>query len=259
MKRIGMKRASAILGIGLGVGLCGLAIQQTYVTGQESRAKREVEMTAQMTSGKVKAFVKNDKGDVDGMSLDNGALIHFPPHLATSITRQVQVGDGIEVRGHEHTLPTGDAAIEAKQIEVNGQVITIEEPRRPRGPKPPRGPRHMAESSMTAKGKVSEFHVNRHGDVDGFLLSDGTEVKLPPHQAGDLEALVQVGSQVWIEGRRHETPHGDIHLHADQIMDTASGRTLERDEPNGKGHVPPHEEILKELRELRRLIEAKQQ
>jgi len=42
---------------------------------------------------------------------------------------------------------------------------------------------------MSANGTIKEFVANRHGDVDGFLLSDGTEVKLPPHQGLNYEVL----------------------------------------------------------------------
>lgn len=128
------------------------------------------------------------------------------------------------------------------------------------------------EQPMKVTGIVDEFATNKHDDIDGLLLKDGTVVKFPPHQGDDLEALVKPGDEVRIAGRRHETPEGEVHLHADKITLTATGKSLERDEPapppppRAKKHerhgpkdaVPPHEQILAELRSLRKLIESQQ-
>lgn len=126
------------------------------------------------------------------------------------------------------------------------------------------------EQPMKATGIVEELAKNKHGDIDGLLLKDGIVVKFPPHQGEELEALVKPGDEVRVAGRRHETPDGEIHLHADKITLTATGRSLERDEPAApppprtnkpgrhgpKDAVPPHEQILAELRSLRKLIES---
>jgi hypothetical protein len=228
--------------------------------------------------GRVKTILRNDRDDIDGLSLEDGKEIHFPPHLGESVTRLVQVGDNIKVTGNQETRPRGEVVFEASLIEKGTTSMKIERPEPPRGPKPPHrrgpgaGPRDR-EEAMNATGAVKEFATNRRGDVDGLFLADGTEVKLPPHQGRELQALVQVGQEVRIEGRRHVTPHGDVHLHADRITAVASGASIERDGPPGPGPrprdsspearpAPPgptakqFDEILNELRELRRLLEA---
>jgi len=58
-----------------------------------------------------------------------------------------------------------------------------------------------------------------------------------------------------VDGRRHETPKGDIHLHANRI---SSGNTvIEIDRPEPKKHEvhPPHVQIVDELRKIRELLE----
>lgn len=127
----------------------------------------------------------------------------------------------------------------------------------------PMGPR-VQEEPMSAKGVVREYVRNPHGDVDGLLLNDGTEVKIPPHQGQALRELIKAGAAVSIEGRRHVTREGDVHLHADRIVDAAADRTWEREEPADR-RAPPHGvapaagplnvEILHELRAIRRLLE----
>lgn len=253
--------ARSLVALALATGLGGWAIQ-SYVVGQEpERSKGNQLATAtENVSGRVKSFLKNDRGDTDGLAMENGATVHFPPHMSDAITKLVQIGDRIEVRGHEQTRRGGETVFEAERIGKGAQSVEIEPPRPHRGgPRPPRGPGpRESEEAMTVTATVREILSNRHGDVDGLLLSDGTEVKVPPHQGDALQELAKVGSEVRVEGRRHETPHGDIHLHADRVVSTSSGRTFERDEPHHGRHEPPHVEILRELREVRRLLESMQ-
>lgn len=120
---------------------------------------------------------------------------------------------------------------------------------------------------MKAKGTISSFHENHHGDVDGFTLDDDTEVKFPPHVGESLQDGMSVGTKVNVKGQRHETPEGDIHLHADEI--TADGYTYTIDQPKGPKppkHGPPHEDwmtrkqaddVIKELRAIRELLETR--
>ncbi|WP_075091247.1 OB-fold nucleic acid binding domain-containing protein [Planctomyces sp. SH-PL14] len=128
---------------------------------------------------------------------------------------------------------------------------------------------------MKAQGAVAELLTNPHGDVDGFRLKDDTEVKFPPHLGAELEAIVKPGELVRIDGRKHITPKGDVHLHADRIEVVATGTTIERHPPMPGGPGGPRrepqqessrprefddlqrtqDEILRELRDLRKLLE----
>ena len=259
MRRMNWASTACTMALVFGAG--GLAIQ-SFVVGQEAHGPRDnqVETTAETVSGRVKAFVKNDRGDTDGLTMENGTNIHFPPHLSDAVAKIVALGDQIEVRGHQRTMPRGEVVFAAERIANGDKSVDIDgPPRPPRGPRPPHGPRGRDEAPMNAKGTIREFHSNRHGDVDGLFLSDGTEVKVPPHQGAELQELAKVGAEIRVQGRRHETPHGDVHLHADRITATESGRTFERDEPHHGPHAPPHHaEIMKELREIRHLIESMQ-
>ena len=50
------------------------------------------------------------------------------------------------------------------------------------------------------KGKVQMFTLSPRGDIDGLLLVDGTEVKLPPHLTAEIAAAVKVGDVVTVRG-----------------------------------------------------------
>ena len=50
------------------------------------------------------------------------------------------------------------------------------------------------------RGTVKQYTLTPRGDVDGLILSDGTEVKLPPHLTGQIVFAVRPGDAVTIRG-----------------------------------------------------------
>jgi hypothetical protein len=44
--------------------------------------------------------------------------------------------------------------------------------------------------------------MNPHGEVDGLLLNDGTQINFPPHMTDELVGAVKPGQQVGIQGDR---------------------------------------------------------
>jgi hypothetical protein len=52
------------------------------------------------------------------------------------------------------------------------------------------------------RGEVQQFTLTGRGDIDGFILRDGTEVKTPPELSTQLAFVVKPGSHVTIHGLR---------------------------------------------------------
>ncbi len=52
----------------------------------------------------------------------------------------------------------------------------------------------------TIKGQVAEYSLTPRGDVDGLILTDGTEVHLPPHLGAQLVFAVKPGDSVTVRG-----------------------------------------------------------
>ena len=50
------------------------------------------------------------------------------------------------------------------------------------------------------KGQVAEYSLTPRGDVDGLILTDGTEVHLPPHLGAELVFAVKPGDSVTVRG-----------------------------------------------------------
>jgi len=54
----------------------------------------------------------------------------------------------------------------------------------------------------TTKGTVSQYELTPRGDVDGLILTDGTEVHIPPYLGQQLVQGVKPGDSVTIHGLR---------------------------------------------------------
>ena len=53
-----------------------------------------------------------------------------------------------------------------------------------------------------AKGKAAQYSLTPRGDVDGLILADGTEIRLPPHASTLLVFAVHPGDPVTIRGTK---------------------------------------------------------
>jgi hypothetical protein len=80
-------------------------------------------------------------------------------------------------------------------------------------------PDHLPEIA----GTVDQFLINKHGEADGFLLTDGSEVHVPPHLSSRLLRDLRPGGMVRVRGVR---PRG-VEMIAAIAIDTAKGRILD--------------------------------
>jgi len=57
------------------------------------------------------------------------------------------------------------------------------------------------------QGIVKAFKMTRVGDLEGMILTDGTEVHVPPHLSSQLAAVVRPGEAVRVLGWRSSVPN----------------------------------------------------
>jgi hypothetical protein len=99
---------------------------------------------------------------------------------------------------------------------------------------PPAPP--AAQQPVAATGTVSRFVINPEGDVDGFLLSDGSLVHFPPHMSSQLVSVVHSGDPVRIAGFRD----GGGNLAAQQIVNERTSQQIaDQPPPVGALRTPP--------------------
>ena len=80
-------------------------------------------------------------------------------------------------------------------------------------------------------GTVRFFTLTPRGDVDGFVLADGTEVHLPPHLSTQLAAAVRVGDAVTVRGLRAAAAPM---VAAMSVTGDANGQTVVDNGPEGR-------------------------
>jgi len=96
------------------------------------------------------------------------------------------------------------------------------------------------------KGQVKQLLINAHGEADGFILSDGTEVHFPPHMGAEIEARVVLGDEISVRGAK---PRG-ADLIAAVAIDIAGGHRIDDKGPpddekdQEEGHAKPKGELM---------------
>lgn len=150
------------------------------------------------SKGVVKQFVLSPRGDVDGLILQDGTEVNFPPHLGTQVVYAIKPGDTVSIRGlRARMTPLIDAA--SIRNEATGVTITDTGP----GPSP-----DLAATLVT--GKITQLLYGKQGEVNGALLEDGTVVRVPPHEAVRLGNVLTAGSPLSVSGTLVTTPLGKV-------------------------------------------------
>jgi hypothetical protein len=111
----------------------------------------------------------------------------------------------------------------------------------------PGAPAYDAQQLPETRGTVQRFTLTPRGELDGFLLTDGTEVHLPPHLSDQLATAVRPGDPVSVRGYR--SPAAPL-IVATTVTDTSTNQTVvdqdrrlrasARDLCHRVSHLPEH-------------------
>src|SRR5437016_3434080 len=104
----------------------------------------------------------------------------------------------------------------------------------PSGPAPAAGA--YSNQLPETQGTVQRFTLTPIGELDGVILTNGTEVHLPPHLTTQLATAVRVGDTVTVRGYR--SPSVPL-VAAVSITDTNTGQTVVDNGPPPPGFRPP--------------------
>ncbi|SRR5712691_10161163 len=105
-------------------------------------------------------------------------------------------------------------------------------------PPAPGGPASDLQKLPETRGTMQRFTLTARGDLDGFLLVDGTQVHVPPHLSTLLAAAVRPGDQVTVRGNR--CPTAPLVLAA-AVTDSATKQAVvdQGPSPGGPSPLPP--------------------
>lgn len=248
-----------LLAATLAAGTGGIAVAQNAATYDPAQLPA--------TKGTVAQYSLTPRGDVDGLILNDGTEVHFPPHLGTQLVFLVKPGDSVTINGLKaRNVPM----VMAMQITNDATSKSVVDAGRPEGGPPPRehgpgreglgregpgregrgpgghgGPGPMGQK-LEAQGLVKMQLHGPRGDLNGVLLQDGTIVRLPPPEAQRREAALAVGKTVFVQGEGVASPLGRV-VEARMIGTSAQDATAlpmpprhdHRGPPGGPDAAPP--------------------
>jgi hypothetical protein len=79
-------------------------------------------------TGMVRSLNTAPRGEIDGAVLDDGTLVHWPPHMQDRFRGIVAVGDQIRAVGRTETGPAGDTHFEVESVTNLRSNATVTNP-----------------------------------------------------------------------------------------------------------------------------------
>ena len=102
-------------------------------------------------------------------------------------------------------------------------------------PAPPAGS-YYSNQLLETRGTVQRFTLTPIGELDGVILTDDTEVHLPPHLTTQLASAVRIGDTVAVQGYRSASVSLVV---ASSITNTNTGQAVVDNGPPPPGVQPP--------------------
>jgi hypothetical protein len=152
---------------------------------------------APAAQGVASRLLINPLGEVDGLLLDTGLIVTFPPHMSEQLAAVVKAGDPVTVKGYPET-PTQIKGYVITNNRSNQTVMT--QPKPPKGTKMPPHLRGAGLKEMSAQGEVRHLRYGKHGEINGLILSDGTIVRFPREASRQFLHLFRVGQSIAASG-----------------------------------------------------------
>src|SRR5262245_17551456 len=158
-----------------------------------------------VADGIVDRYLLNPRGEVNGLLLRDGSQMHITLRAGQDLIKSIQPGDHVRVHGRR----ASDTPLVKPDVIINvtdGKSFTV--PYRHDLPMPPREER-PAVTEMKATGTIRELLYDPLKDVvNGALLSDGTQVRLPPDVGEHFHASLHKDMDVEVRGYGTATPYG---------------------------------------------------
>ena len=158
-----------------------------------------------VADGIVDRYLLHPRGEVNGLLLRDGSQMHVTLRAAEQLIESIQPGDHVRVHGRR----VSNSPLVKPDVIINltdGRSFTV--PYRLDLPMPPREKR-PAVNEMKATGTIQVLLYDPlKGVVNGALLSDGTQVRLPPDVGERFHASLQQDMDVEVEGYGMATRYG---------------------------------------------------
>jgi hypothetical protein len=153
---------------------------------------------------RIRQFLVNEHGDVDGFISTDGHQVHVPPHMGRALTTSINVGDMVYVRG---VKPRRADLLVALSIEsVHGDRLEDHGP-----PSKARSKKRKASARKREMEGITERVLYApKGERVGLLFKNGVNVRFDPDVADDLEEFLASERHVAVSGNLRTTKWGTV-------------------------------------------------
>jgi hypothetical protein len=103
-----------------------------FFAGSDGRAQPPDRGATKTVQGTVRRSTTAPMGEIDGAVLDDGTVIHWPPHLSDRFSAVIVRGDRVRLSGWMETGPAGDTHFELQSAtNLRTNATTGDDPARP--------------------------------------------------------------------------------------------------------------------------------
>jgi hypothetical protein len=197
----------------------------TLTTG--SRPSTSAQVNREVT-GRVAGYTTAPLGEMNGVILDNGTRVHFPPQIGATVLPLVQRGELVRVIGTMEDRAEGKVLEASSLTSVDkGQTVNVASVPPPARP-PATGQTTVTGASLVAKeGRIQGYTTAPGGNMDGVLLDNGARVHFPEHVGSAVLPLVQEGKSIRVIGSESRNPQGITIIEATKIVAIPSGESVD--------------------------------
>ncbi|MEH2367357.1 hypothetical protein [Nostoc sp.] len=158
-------------------------------------------------TGEVKQYLLNPEGKVDGLLLNNGLQVKFPPHMADSLVGIITPNTKVSIFGNPGFSTRFGQEVRAKKITNSQTGQTLVEQPPTTAPQPPNLNNY---STLSTEGTAQNWLVGHRGEINGVIISNGTIVKFPPHVSEQLASMANIGNTIQAKGFGTRNRYGQI-------------------------------------------------
>jgi hypothetical protein len=200
------RRLSIVLGIvSLSAGVCDASRESAVFLAASVPAEHvPVQHERLVADGIVERYVMDPRGDVEGVLLTDGTQVHVPSGVVADFTNAIKPGHHIRVEGIRKQRTQ---LVAPDMIYNESTAVPFRVPFRLDAPALPLD--RLAMTALKVEGIIQVLLYSAlNGQVHGMVLSDGTQVRLPPDVSEAFRGSLKVGIQVTVEGYGTENQYG---------------------------------------------------
>lgn len=234
--------------------------RRSFAAPPSSEARESSEKLTKV-EGKVVEVTTAPKGEIDGVILDDGTWVHWPPHLEEEYAALAKPGSRVQAQGRQEVNREGKEWFETFTLTNLETKASYERedagppPKRPHhGPNHDHGPRTRSEKK-TIEGTIQSFTTAPKGETDGAVFEDGTVIHWPPHRQEEFASLMKVGDRVRVSGWNERAPRGESRFEV-ASLEGPSGRsdTGHREQNSGKNLEARIQQLEERLERIERQL-----